>query len=225
MNSDGSNRQPVTVHPGPDYMPNWTPDGQAIAFGSKRDGKVVLVRASLSDHREEMMTAIPPGSFPRLSPDGREILFHLEDDGPQNLWKLDLKTGTRRQITSDGEGFGYGAWSPDGKRIAGELRRGQSTSIAVIPEDGGTPIDVVNDPGQSWVYSWAPDNDRIAFAGLRDGTWNIYTASVSTRKQTKLTSYTSPRSFVRYPAWSPAGDQIVYEFAQMSGNVYIVDLP
>jgi len=31
-------------------------------------------------------------------------------------------------------------------------------------------------------------------------------------------------TYVRYPAWSPAGDQIVYEYAKTTGNIWMVDL-
>ena len=40
------------------------------------------------------------------------------------------------------------------------------------------------------------------------------------RKQ--ITHYTKLNTFVRYPAWSPHGDQIVYEYAETTGNIWMV---
>ena len=68
--------------------------------------------------------------------------------------------------------------------------------------------------GQSWPYSWAPDNDRIAFAGERDNVWNIYSVSRKTKQVKQLTNLTSADGFagyVRYPAWSPKGNRIVFD--------------
>ena len=58
-----------------------------------------------------------------------------------------------------------------------EIKRGDSTHIGVVPRGGGPVEQLTNARGQSWPHSWAPDNDRIAFAGQRDGVWNVYTVS------------------------------------------------
>jgi len=31
-------------------------------------------------------------------------------------------------------------------------------------------------------------------------------------------------AFVRYPAWSPLGNQIVYEYNETSGNIWLMEL-
>ena len=90
-------------------------------------------------------------------------------------------------------------------------------------EGGGTPQTLTRAAGQSWPGSWAPDNDRIAFAGFRDGLWNVYWTSRTKPAEHQLTRYAKPNAYVRYPAWSPQGDQIVYEYAETVGNVWLLD--
>jgi hypothetical protein len=39
-----------------------------------------------------------------------------------------------------------------------------------------------------------------------------------------LTSYTKQNAYVRYPAWSPLGNQIAYEYSETAGNIWIMEL-
>ena len=99
------------------------------------------------------------------------------------------------------------------------------THVAVVPTAGGPVRQVTSDRGQSWGHGWSPAGDRIAFAGQRDGIWNIWWVALRDGSEKRVTGYTKPNTYVRYPAWSPRGDQIVYEYAQTTGNVWTMDLP
>ena len=39
-----------------------------------------------------------------------------------------------------------------------------------------------------------------------------------------MTGYDKLNTFVRYPAWSPSGDRIVYEYAVTTGNIWLIEL-
>ena len=39
----------------------------------------------------------------------------------------------------------------------------------------------------------------------------------------RLTSYTSMRTYVRYPDWL-AGDRLVYEFNETKGNIFVANV-
>ena len=92
-------------------------------------------------------------------------------------------------------------------------------------QSSGATRQVTFGPGQQWVHSWAPDSDHVAVARLRNGVWNLWSVSVSTGDEQPLTSYTLPSAHVRYPAWSPRGDRIVYEFGEVHGNVWVSRVP
>ncbi len=55
----------------------------------------------------------------RLSPDGREVLVTIKDDagGNGDLWRIDLASGARSRITSEGSGW-YAVWSPESQQVA-----------------------------------------------------------------------------------------------------------
>ena len=141
-----------------------------------------------------------------------------------NVWKTDLATGVDKQITFDTESMAYPVWSPDGQWIAFEMRRGEDSFLSVMDRNGGQFTQLTAEPGHAWPHSWSPDGDQIAFAGLRDGAWNVWRISRSSREQKRLTNYRSLSSFVRYSAWSPRGTPIVFEYSETRGNIFLAEL-
>ena len=81
---------------------------------------------------------------------------------------------------------------------------------------------LTTDRGKSWPYSWSPDSDKIAFAGLREGFWNVWWVSRTTGEQRRLTGFEMLNGYVRYPAWSPRGDSIVFERAETTGDLWLL---
>jgi len=141
-----------------------------------------------------------------------------------NVWTQRLD-GPRVQVTADPEAISYPVWSPDGLSLAVEIKRGDQTVIGVVARDGGPVTHLTADRGRSWPHSWAPDNDRIAFAGERDGVWNLYAVSRRTRAVTALTTFKDAGSYVRYPAWSPRGSRVVFERSLRTAGVWTLALP
>ena len=118
---------------------------------------------------------------------------------------------------------GFPSWSPDGKWIAFENQVGEDDFLMLSPSSGGEAKQLTTGPGKSWPHTWSGDGDKIAFARLHDGVWNIYWYSISSKTETLLTNYTKLNAFVRYPAWAPQGNQIVYEYAETTGNVWMAE--
>ena len=133
-----------------------------------------------------------------------------------------MEGGPPRQLTFDKELMGFPCWSPDGKFLAFEIKRGDDSNIGIIPSGGGTPIQLTSDHGQSWPHDWSPDGDKIVFAGLRNGVWNLWWVSRRDKTEKQITNYTKTNIYVRYPTWSPRGDQIVYEYAETTGNIWMM---
>jgi DNA-binding response OmpR family regulator len=65
---------------------------------------------------------------------------------------------------------------------------------------------------------------KETFAGFRNGIWNIWWVSLKDKTQKQLTNFNKLSAYVRYPAWSPLGNQIVFEYAEMTGNVWMMEL-
>ena len=225
IDANGANPTQLTTDPGSDIRPSWFPDGKQLIFLSRREGKDKLWTIDLPSGREKPLLDIAQDmTFPQLSPDGKLILFNSKKSGTTNLWIVPTEGGEPKQLTFDKQTMGFGCWSPDGQFIAFEIKRGDDTHLGLIPASGGEPVQLTFDRGQSWPHSFSPDGDKIAFAGFREGHWNVWWISRSTRTQKKLTNNSKLNTFVRYPSWSPRGYQIVYEYAETTGNIWLLEL-
>ncbi|HJQ32449.1 MAG TPA: winged helix-turn-helix domain-containing protein [Pyrinomonadaceae bacterium] len=225
VDSEGKNPSPLTTDEGGSGVPNWLPGGDRIAYLTQRDRRMMFYTKSWATGDEKPLMELPPlANTPHLSPDGRLVAYNSREGGVINVWVQAVEGGTPRRLTSDAEMAGFPAWSPDGKWLALEVRRGDDMQVAVMPSEGGEPVLLTHEPGLSWPHSFSPDSEFIAFAGYRDGLWNLYRVSRRTGEQQQLTHFNKTNGYVRYPAWSPTGDRIVFEHAEATGNVWLVEL-
>jgi Tol biopolymer transport system component len=221
MDADGKNAKPLTATMSWDA--NWFPGGQRVALVDDRKGKPFLESLDTESGRKKSLREMAEDwAVVRLSPDGKQIAFNSRQGGAINVWTAPVEGGPARQLTFDKELMGFPCWSPDGKFIAFEMRRGDDTHVAIIPSEGGTPLQLTSEHGQSWVSDWSPDGDKIVFAGLRNSVWNIWWVSRRDETEKQITHYTKMNSYVRYPAWSPRGNQISYEYTETTGNVWVM---
>lgn len=219
--ADGTDPQGLTSGLPPKGFPGWSPDGRRVYFllGPRLGWIDVATRRTGT-----------AGEFPRrphyirLSPDGQQMAYHAEAGGVVNVFVWRPGNATDTQVTFDAEAAAYPVWSPDGRRLAIEVKRGDDVHVAVVPAGGG-PIEIVTTtPGLHWPHSWLPDGDRIAMASERDGVWNLYTLSLRTREERQLTRFDEVNGYLRYPAWSPRGDQVVFERSRTHGNIWTARL-
>jgi eukaryotic-like serine/threonine-protein kinase len=223
MNSDGSNASPVVSDQGLANGPGWTPDSKAVWFTFMSATGFQLRKFQPSDGSQQVLIESKEyHTRAHLTPDLREIVY---DRGrPLNIWIRALD-GPPRQLTFDREGAALPVVSPDGQWIAYELSRGDSTTISVMDRDGKHQETILDGPGVHFPYSFSSDNRRIAYTACPDGVWNVYWIDRVTRETKQVTDYTAYGSVVRSPAWRPGTEQIAFEFTEVKGNVYGIDLP
>jgi len=223
-NTDGSNQKQLTTGQGDQLMPQWFSDMTEIAFVSGPTGNHSYWAINLETKRERVLADLSDDiDYARLSPDDKQIVFNCKR-GVINVCKSSLPSGEPKQLTFDEELMGFPEWSPDGKLIAFQRKRGDDSHIMVMPNEGGTPTQLTFGKGQSWNFGWSPKGDKILFAGFRHGFWNVWWVSLATKTERRLTDYKKLNSFVRYPAWSPKGDQVAYEYSETTGNIWLMEL-
>jgi Tol biopolymer transport system component len=226
IDPDGG-RQSYLVSDAAYSWPTWLPGGRELAFvgldGDRQEVRTIDVTTRRSRKLVDVGETWALGV--ELSPGGRRVAFSKPDArGVENVWVLDIENGSPRQLTFDREGAGYPAWSPDGRRVAVSIfrERNQVSQIGVVPAAGGELVQLTSERAQDFHGRWSPDGERILFA-RSDA--NIFWVSTRDGTTQQVTSYPrdAPFSFVRYPAWSPDGHQIVYEMAERSADIWLLE--
>ncbi len=182
--------------------------------------------ADPSSGNETLLTELPKDAdWAVLSPDGRRLAYHTRALGTSlNIWLRELDSAKpARQITFHENLAGFPVWSHDGKWLAYQVRQGEDTQVWQIEIATGLTRQITFEAGSSWPFSFSPDDTRIAFAGLRHGLWNLYWIEPGSLEQGALTRSSSLTSYLRYPCFSPDAKTLVYEKADTSGDLFLVD--
>lgn len=225
VNANGSNPTQITTDPAVDSLPNWYPEGDRILFRTNRSGSAQFWSVVVNSGKESRVVDIGRDvDYARLSPNGRYLAYNSKlGSDTINAWLIDLQTEQRRQLTFDKEMAGFPCWSPDSKYLAIQLKRGDDIHISIYSLETNQSRTITQGHGQYWSYSWSPDGDKIAYAGFKNGFWNIWWVSVSSGVEKQITAYEKINAYVRYPAWSPQGNRIVFEYAETTGNVWMIE--
>lgn len=221
IDADGQNAHSVGVTATNSVLPGWLPPGGRLAFQSEQDGQKMIEAIDLNAGTTTTLREFGRNDASlRLSPDGKRVAYGERQGGAVNIWiaPINQQDGAAKQITFGDGLMSYPSWSPDGKTIGFE----DGPNIAVVPSTGGpvTVLTASNYPNLP--NDWSSDGDKIVFAGLRNGVWNIWWVSRSTKQQHQVTHYTRDNVEMLYPSWSPRGDQIVYEYTETTGNIWLM---
>jgi Tol biopolymer transport system component/C-terminal processing protease CtpA/Prc len=115
----GGRATPITSHLEMDAYPLFSPDGNWIAFSSKRNGNwdIHVIPADGGGARQltwHSGTEVPYG----WSPDGKYLLFSSKRDTPNySLYALDVNSGRDRLLTEDYAAINNPNYSPDGQQV------------------------------------------------------------------------------------------------------------
>jgi TolB protein len=223
--ADGSAVVRLTNHPAMDLDPAWSPDGDRIAFTSKRDGnnEIYLMNADGSDVIR--LTDHPArDSLPAWSPDGARIAFASERDGNLEIYVMNADGSGLTRLTNHAARDWDPAWSPEGARIAFSSVRDRPVEIPgggiyVMDADGSAVTNLSNNPASDSSPAWSPDGARIAFISHRgtsyrgnteyQGHAEIYVMNADGSDLTRLTDNPDHKGA---PAWSPDGARIAFSF-------------
>jgi Tol biopolymer transport system component len=157
---------------------------------------------------------------PNWAPDGKSLV--LNSDGRMVRLELDgkpepcvLDTGFAVQCNND-----HGI-SPDGKwmAISDKVEFGKS-AIYVLPAEGGAPRLVTKNLPSYW-HGWSPDGATLAYCGIRNDVFDIYTIGIDGGEETRLTHGEGRNDGPDYSA----DGQWIYFNSSRSGRMQIWRVP
>ena len=117
--SSGGRARPLTFHLEYDAYPVFSPDGNWIAFGSKRNGNWDIFIMPSDGGTARQLTWHSGHELPfGWSPDGQNIAFTGMRDAPYyTIYSVNAATFKTKEIVKDYAAMRYPRWSPDGSKM------------------------------------------------------------------------------------------------------------
>jgi Tol biopolymer transport system component len=212
MNSDGSNRTPLTEgQAGFLAPPSWAPDGVRIAFVSDRSGNPdIWVMDRDGGNLANLTQNQAKDHSPAWSPDGDWIAFASVRDSV--YWELYLMrpdgSDVQRLTWWEDASDLSPSWSPDGSRIAFASKRDGNWEIYAMDRDGSNLVRLTSHPADDTNPAWSPDGSRIAFESTRDGYADIFIMPAIGGEGVNISN--APFSSEHGPTWSPDGGRLAF---------------
>ena len=218
VSRDGTQWRDLTNDKFFDRYPRWSPDGKRIAFTSDRSGRYEIWVLDADATNLRQLTFDTPGdtSFPLWSPDGTQILFRsnfvnsiLDVNKPwaeQNLRLLPMAPDNQRFVAWD--------WSPDGKRLIGNLS-GPPQVVACFSLET-TQYEKLTEFGGS--ATWLSDSTRFIFFFNN----KLYIGDVKTKRVREV--FSSGENEIRFVDISQDRELLYYTVYSSESDIWLLDL-
>jgi dipeptidyl aminopeptidase/acylaminoacyl peptidase len=232
---DGSGRQSLTDIDGVSaFDARWAPNGDRLVYVVKTAEQNTSIR--VLDRRAGQDIVVTEGFEdydPSWSPDGREVVFvrHVGFQGAIQVSTLSVATvgrsGVRDLLLLDG-GSRYlrnPAWSPDGQRIAFEVRQAAGGADVYLLRLADGSLERLRTPA-GWddvEPSWSPTGRYLAFASGPGGEATdrsrhaLWLADLQGDDRGSL--LVDEARDLRRPAWSPDERFLVFDAAGEDGRL------
>ncbi|MBT6767077.1 MAG: hypothetical protein HOA90_21290, partial [Prolixibacteraceae bacterium] len=204
--------------------PIWSPDSKYIA--TLLDKEIIIYPFSPDKSTTEDPTKIKlPSESPNMLAGWtaeNELGIFLQSERRSAIYTVPSTGGKAMQVSPDGLGPNYPAWSPDGKRIYFRgYNKEVGSEILFVPSNGGkaikVPVQTSEDlmstiPGGA--HNISPDGKKILIStgtGMienKANKSNLFTIILESGIPVQLTSDRPFESY--YPRWSPDGKWVAF---------------
>ncbi len=213
VNADGSELRDLSQHPrggysgvgnGWDSGPQFSPDGNLIAFQTNRQGNQELyVMQADGTNKTNITNSSELDLEFSWSPDGTKLVFTRLVQDKYVLYVVGANGSGLSQLTSSTDNCRYPAWSPNEQEIAfSRLISGTTRWPVFLMNADGSHFRVISDTSDNAVFpQWSKDGSRIYYFVTGFG---VRVKSVDGLFSNSLAGF-----FPRTLSWSPNGQWFV----------------
>jgi Tol biopolymer transport system component len=225
MRTDGTDQRDLTPDNYRHAWPRWSPDGQRIAFTSRRTGDYELWIINRDGSGLRQVTDSHGGHYAPWSVDGTMIAYSIHTPKndcviihPDKPWS-DQKFLYLAPLSDASLSFEGWSWSADGKKLAGikHLPNGVHSGIGIYDLETKT-YDWLTDFGD-WPI-WLKDNRQLLF--VSQGT--IYVYDTQSRKHRQVYVVTDQDVDIGSPALSRDNHTLYFTDVTAEADIWLLDL-
>ena len=146
-----------------EVFPQFSPDGQRIAYHSNQSGEVQIWTCDVQGAQPVQLTHLHGAMArnARWSPDGRELAFESNRAGAWQIYTIgDRGNGLRELTFGDAENTNA-SWSRGGQWVYFSSRRSGTMEVWKVPSGGGNAVQVTTDGGEAPLES--PDGRTLYY--------------------------------------------------------------
>lgn len=225
MRTDGKNQRDLTPDNYRHAWPRWSPDGQRIAFTSRRTGDYELWIMNRDGSSLHQLSQSGGGHYSPWSTDGSMIAYSIHTPkndcviiNPDKAWS-DQKFVYLSPLSDATLSFEGWSWSADGKKLAGirHLPNGIHSGIGIYDLETKT-YDWLTDFGD-WPI-WLNDDRHLLF--VSQGT--IYLFDTRSRKYHQVFVVTDQDVDIGSPALSRDNRTLYFTYVAAEADIWLMDL-
>ncbi|MDB9822766.1 Tol-Pal system beta propeller repeat protein TolB [Deltaproteobacteria bacterium] len=218
---DGHNVEPITSDKSITLLPRWSPGGESIVYNSYKDGGLMLYIKEISSGEERKLSGregLNTGAC--WQTDGEKLALTLSHSGNPDIYSIDLNGKIIERLT-DHWGIDISpSFSPDGTKMAFVSNRSGSPQIYVKDLQKGTEERLTFELNYCTSPAWSSSN-KIAFSGMSNGHFDIYTINPDGSNLRRLTQNNSNNED---PCWSPDSRYLAFSSNRENGyHLYIMN--
>jgi TolB protein len=152
-----------------------------------KDNYQLMVADADGARAELVLESSQPILSPSWAPDGNQIAYVSFESTRPAIFRHNLSTGQREQLTSFKGLNGAPAWSPDGNSLAMVLSRDGSPDLYILDLPSRKFRRVTRHYAIETEPTWMPDGRSLVFTSDRGGRPQIYRIDIATGRTERLT--------------------------------------
>jgi eukaryotic-like serine/threonine-protein kinase len=195
---------------------SWTSDGAEIVFSDGGPFGGRMARVPLAGGATQPVVGVGEYAV-HASVRGARLVYVQGRGAVLDIWRV-LRSAAPRSRETPEKFLVSGvnaAYSPDGRKIAFESRRGGPVGIWLSNADGSHPVQLTNSKSDSGTPRWSPDGRRLVFDSTEAGNWDLYVIGADGGTPRRLTEEPSEDGT---GTWSRDGRWIYFHSDRTGGS-------